>query len=98
MALPVTVPYNETSLRSVFETDMTYLAFRNLFQQKFRLALSVSRVTLNPVCGMSVDRDSAPACTEYEGQVYYFCANGCREEFLAYPAKFLAGMEMSRSG
>jgi Cu+-exporting ATPase len=77
---------------------MTYLAFRNLFQQKFRLVLSVSRVALNPVCGMSVDRDSSPARTEYEGQVYYFCANGCREEFLANPAKFLAGMEVSHGG
>jgi putative ABC transport system ATP-binding protein len=58
----------------------------------------VVEMALDPVCGMSVDRDSAPARTEYEGQVYYFCANGCREEFLANPAKILDGMEVSQSG
>lgn len=93
---------------------MTYLAFRNLFQQKFRLALSIGGVALamtlivllngflaggqfkdviemavDPVCGMSVDRDSAPAHAEYERQVFYFCARGCRDEFLETPDRFL---------
>jgi len=47
------------------------------------------QMALDPVCGMSVDRDSAPAEAEWHSQKYYFCANGCREEFLAEPEKFL---------
>ena len=47
------------------------------------------QMALDPVCSMSVDRDSAPANTEWKGQKYYFCANGCRDEFLANPDKFL---------
>jgi len=58
----------------------------------------VVEMALDPVCGMSVDRDSAPAQAEYEGQVYYFCANGCRDEFLAGPAKFLAMAAVSADG
>jgi len=40
---------------------------------------------------MSVDKDSAPAQAEYNGQVFYFCARGCRDEFLESPEKFLKG-------
>ena len=58
----------------------------------------VVEMALDPVCGMSVDRDSAPAHAEYEGQVYYFCAYGCRDEFMANPANFLATMEVSHDG
>lgn len=47
------------------------------------------QMALDPVCGMSVDRNSAPAEAEWHGQKYYFCANGCREEFLAKPEKLL---------
>ena len=43
----------------------------------------------DPVCGMSVDRGNASAEAEWQGQKYNFCSNGCREEFLAEPEKFL---------
>ncbi len=52
----------------------------------------VVEVALDPVCGMSVDRASAPAQAKVNGRTYYFCANGCREEFLAAPEKFLNRM------
>jgi putative ABC transport system ATP-binding protein len=48
------------------------------------------QMALDPVCGMSVDRDSAPAKVKWRGQTYFFCANGCREEFLAGPEKFFS--------
>jgi putative ABC transport system ATP-binding protein len=48
----------------------------------------VVEMATDPVCGMSVDRASAPAQAEWNGRTYYFCANGCREEFLASPEKF----------
>ena len=46
-------------------------------------------MALDPVCNMSVDRKSAPAETEWNGITYYFCANGCREDFLIDPEKYL---------
>ena len=42
----------------------------------------------DPVCQMSVDRETAISA-EYQGKVYYFCAKGCRDEFLAEPARFV---------
>lgn len=49
----------------------------------------VVEMALDPVCGMSVDRESAPAQATYNGQVFYFCARGCRDEFLEDPERFL---------
>lgn len=51
--------------------------------------MNVVEMAIDPVCGMSVDRNSAPAHTEWQGQTIYFCANGCRDEFMASPAQFL---------
>lgn len=48
-------------------------------------------MAVDPVCGMSVDKDAAPAQTLYAGQTFYFCAPGCRDEFLQNPALFVAG-------
>lgn len=45
---------------------------------------------VDPVCGMSLDKEHAPAHTNYNGRTLYFCANGCRAEFLADPAQFLS--------
>ena len=37
-------------------------------------------MAIDPVCGMSVEREKAVSL-ESEGQDYYFCAQGCRDEF-----------------
>ncbi len=44
----------------------------------------------DPVCGMTVDPAQAKYKAEHEGQVFYFCCNGCREKFLIDPDCFLA--------
>lgn len=49
----------------------------------------VKEMAIDPVCGMSVDRESAPAQAEWHGQTIYFCANGCCNEFLAAPEQYL---------
>jgi Cu+-exporting ATPase len=42
----------------------------------------------DPVCGMSFDKDEAAATMEYEGEVYYFCGESCKEEFAANPDQY----------
>ena len=51
---------------------------------------SSSRSAVDPVCGMSVDRDQAAHKAEHDGGAYYFCSASCRTKFIADPAKFLA--------
>lgn len=40
------------------------------------------------VCGMYVDEDRTPFKVERKGTVYYFCSQGCLEEFLAPEREF----------
>jgi Cu+-exporting ATPase len=42
----------------------------------------------DPVCGMTVDPETAPA-VEHDGRTYRFCCPGCREKFRSDPVRFL---------
>jgi len=44
----------------------------------------------DPVCNMSIDKAAASAFYEYEGKTYYFCAEGCRDEFADNPERFIS--------
>ena len=44
----------------------------------------------DPVCEMTVDTvDPSGGTAEYQDQTYYFCGVGCRQSFIADPAKFV---------
>lgn len=47
-------------------------------------------VLVDPVCGMTVDRDRARHLAEYDGVVYAFCSLMCRTRFVRDSAGFLA--------
>lgn len=48
-------------------------------------------MVIDPVCGMEVNEQTAPAESEYMGQTYYFCATGCKIAFDEDPAKYTEG-------
>ncbi|MDH5674446.1 MAG: YHS domain-containing protein [Myxococcales bacterium] len=52
----------------------------------------------DPICGMGVDIEKARHMSEYEGQLFYFCCNGCKTRFEAAPAKFVHAGSAARSG
>src|SRR5215472_4280453 len=43
----------------------------------------------DPVCGMMVDPKASPHHTAHAGKTYHFCGGGCRDRFLAEPARYL---------
>lgn len=47
----------------------------------------VVTMATDPVCGMAVEREKALEY-EWEGQMYHFCARGCRDEFDSHPEQF----------
>lgn len=49
----------------------------------------VMNMATDPVCGMKVDPEEAPAKTKYEGETIYFCASGCKKKFEEDPEEFL---------
>jgi xanthine dehydrogenase accessory factor len=48
------------------------------------------REAIDPVCGMSVTIAGARHTAEVSGVKYYFCCAGCRNKFLAGPARYPA--------
>ncbi|HEX2056222.1 MAG TPA: YHS domain-containing protein, partial [Nitrospiraceae bacterium] len=45
---------------------------------------------IDPVCGMTVQPDSAAGSHRHNGKTYYFCSRGCLAKFQAMPEKYLA--------
>lgn len=58
------------------------IADRLLWLEDGRFKEMVTMVT-DPVCGMNVEQEKAVRLDGENGQVFYFCALGCRDEFLA---------------
>src|SRR6266540_4232096 len=46
-------------------------------------------MAIDPVCGMTVDEQTAPATTVHQGTTYYFCAPGCKRTFEKDPEAVL---------
>jgi len=51
---------------------------------------AVAASATDPVCGMTVDPTATRHVAEHEGRRSFFCSAGCRERFLAEPARFAA--------
>lgn len=64
------------------------IADRVLWMEDGRFKNMVQMAT-DPVCGMAVVREKAPATLVYQEEHYFFCAQGCKDEFIASPEKFL---------
>ena len=47
-----------------------------------------ARYAIDPVCGMQVEKELAPATARSGGQTIYFCSDRCRGRFAADPARF----------
>lgn len=50
-------------------------------------------MAIDPVCLMEVDEATAQWTSEYKGQMYYFCAPGCKTSFDEDPEKYLSALE-----
>lgn len=46
-------------------------------------------VVRDPVCGMEINLENAEERSEYEGEVFYFCSDQCRNRFDEEPGKFV---------
>jgi Cu+-exporting ATPase len=47
-------------------------------------------MTIDPVCKMKVKAKRAQFKSEYKGETYYFCAQGCQKAFQEDPEKYLS--------
>ncbi len=52
---------------------------------------------IDPVCGMEVDPASTEERAEHGGATYFFCCDGCKDMFVAQPAKYLKAAEPAKA-
>jgi Cu+-exporting ATPase len=52
---------------------------------------AVSKIMVDPVCGMKVSPETARLVSDYHGMAYYFCAEACQKAFEKNPQSFLSG-------
>ena len=54
-------------------------------------------MAVDPVCGMAVEGRKAVSA-EWDRVTFYFCSNGCRQEFLSSPAEFMESSTATSKG
>jgi len=54
-------------------------------------------MAVDPVCGMAVEGRKAVSA-DWDGVTFYFCSNGCRQEFLSSPAEFMESSTATSKG
>jgi YHS domain-containing protein len=99
--LPVFFPFKEKDQLSVPLDQVNEAQVATWFDEKILTFLDTylrleivdqyqsENQTIDPVCGMSVNKLYAPAQAEHQGQTYYFCIPECKEKFVADPDRYL---------
>jgi YHS domain-containing protein len=60
-----------------------------IFRYGRQVMSETTRTTVkDPVCGMMIEKQGAPAQIQHQGQVYYFCSVQCRDEFVSSPEQY----------
>ena len=57
----------------------------------FEKALTPTNESIDPVCGMTVNVETAKHSAEHKDKTYYFCCPNCRHHFLKDPESYLQG-------
>ena len=47
----------------------------------------------DPVCGMQVEEQQAAGQSDYGGETYYFCSQGCKQKFDQDPEQYAGESE-----
>jgi YHS domain-containing protein/uncharacterized membrane protein YraQ (UPF0718 family) len=74
-------------------TTVLNIAFLVVFAILYRLYRNRARLgggqgyAFDPVCGMQVRTDDAPARTAHHGRTIYFCSDRCKGRFIANPGR-----------
>jgi len=61
----------------------------NQREAKPEIAVPETNVSIDPVCGMTVNPNAAAGAHEHKGQTYYFCSTHCLKKFSEDPERFL---------
>jgi uncharacterized protein len=87
------VPTQRPSIESVTERPIAwnYTTWLNILFALVAAALvslTLRHGAKDPVCGMTVDKNT-PHTSEHDGTTYYFCGAGCKRKFDDEPARYV---------
>src|SRR5215218_9942287 len=87
------IPETRPDVESITERgiEWNYTTFLNILflgVAAVLIGLTLRRGARDPVCGMTVDR-TTPFRSEWRGQTYYFCGEGCKRRFDEEPEAYL---------
>jgi len=71
-----------------------FIALYWAYRERVRLGGGAGSA-VDPVCGMSVGTDSAPAKSEFRSTTYFFCSDRCRERFEIEPGGYVDHREQA---
>jgi xanthine dehydrogenase accessory factor len=86
-------------VRGATQEEIALLALAEIVAERRRRGrvgvTKVAQVTFvtDPVCGMTVDPLTSTHRAEHGGRTYWFCADGCKSEFLREPERYLQQIE-----
>ena len=88
------VPTHRPSIESIAEREIgwNYTTFLNIVFMRSRRCssrLTLRRSAKDPVCGMTVDRETTPHRSDRHGETVYFCSAHCKKQFDADPERYL---------
>ncbi len=63
------------------------------YEPKVAEFMEKKHISMDPVCGMMVEPETAYSKVEHEEYVIYFCSRKCEEEFKKNPKEYLSKIE-----
>jgi ArsR family transcriptional regulator len=89
----VSVYYRLSSPKIIAASDMVRTALLSQVEDEKQVAETdlnqVFEVRQDPVCKMHVNAKTAADKAVYQGKTYYFCATGCKKQFLEDPKTYV---------
>lgn len=83
---------------SVAPSNQPMSSNQSVIKGNVPVADTLNTTAIDPVCGMSVDTQTARYSASYGGQAYYFCSPGCMRTFEKDPARHLTASEEPAGG
>jgi uncharacterized membrane protein YraQ (UPF0718 family)/YHS domain-containing protein len=77
--VPIGFQWNYTTVLNLIFL-VVFAALYWLYRNRERFG-SGARYAIDPICGMQVDKDLAPARTTFDGETVYFCSDRCHDRF-----------------
>jgi YHS domain-containing protein len=74
--------------------ERRYFTVRNIATGQFlklhtECVFGGNKMVKDLVCGMEINEKAAGYSMIYEGEMFYFCSEGCRAEFRRHPQEYL---------